>query len=246
VEMVQTKLMFQLGAEPPLHGCGNTLKRFSPMNQTNILSLVRFVGMLNKWKNPKTTSGKKNDDIGTMSPLLRSELRPWLEPIKGVIRWIRAAKYAKRIFKLKCEEYGLRKKKVISLDTPTKWNSTYKLLHDAIAYRDVLTDMYNEYRADGCSITNDHWSLAKIIHDVLEAFDNATNIFSYVYESNIHMVILECLKIIHSIRQTSLDNPDPSVKSVLDIMKDKWYAYFTEFLSIYGITVILDLGVKLQ
>ncbi|KAL2905535.1 putative AC transposase, partial [Bienertia sinuspersici] len=85
-------------------------------------------------------------------------------------------------------QYGLRKK-VIALDTPTRWNSTYKLLHDAIAYRDVLTDMYNESRAtDGQFITNDHWSLAKIVHDVLETFDNATHIFSYVYEPNIHTV----------------------------------------------------------
>ncbi|KAL2902138.1 putative AC9 transposase [Bienertia sinuspersici] len=29
-------------------------------------------------------------------------------------------------------------------------------------------------------------------------------------------------------------------------MKDKWYAYFTEFPPIYGIATILDLGVKLQ
>ncbi|KAL2937407.1 putative AC transposase, partial [Bienertia sinuspersici] len=87
-----------------------------------------------------------------------------------------------------CEEYGLREK-VIALNTPTRWNSTYKLLHDAIAYRDLLTDMYNESQAtDGQFITNDHWSLAKIIHDVLETFDNATHIFSYVYEPNIHMV----------------------------------------------------------
>ncbi|KAL2944480.1 putative AC transposase, partial [Bienertia sinuspersici] len=94
------------------------------------------------------------------------ELRTLLEPIRNVIRWIRAARSAKRIFKQKCEEYGLRKK-VIALDTPTRWNSTYKLLHDAIAYRDILTDMYNESRAtDGQFITKYHWSLAKIAHDV--------------------------------------------------------------------------------
>ncbi|KAL2902124.1 putative AC transposase [Bienertia sinuspersici] len=107
-------------------------------------------------------------------------------------------------------EYGFRKKE-ISLDAPTRWNSTYKLLHDAIAYCDVLTDMYNESRTDGRFITNDHWSLAKIIHDVLEFFDHATNIFSYVYEPNIHMVILECIKIVHSIKETSKANPDVTV-----------------------------------
>ncbi|KAL2940352.1 putative AC transposase [Bienertia sinuspersici] len=142
--------------------------------------------------------------------------------------------------------YGLRKK-VITLDTPTRWNSTYKLLHDAIAYRDILTDMYNESRAtDGQFITNDHWSLAKIVHDVLETFDNATHIFSYVYEPNIHMVILECIKIICTIKQTSLANPGAAVKRVLDNMKVKWCAYFTEFPPIYAIAAILDPEVKLE
>ncbi|KAL2898285.1 putative AC transposase [Bienertia sinuspersici] len=116
-------------------------------------------------------------------------------------------------------EYGLRKK-VIALDTPTRWNSTYKLLHDAIAYRDVLTNMYNESRGmDGQFITNDHWSLAKIVHNVLETFDNATHIFSYVYKSNIHMVILECIKDICTIKQTSLANLGAVIKRLLDNMK---------------------------
>ncbi|KAL2898194.1 putative AC transposase [Bienertia sinuspersici] len=118
-----------------------------------------------------------------------------------------------------CEDYGLWKK-VISLDTPTRWNSTYKLLLDAITYHDVLIDMYNESWTDGWFITNGHWSLVKIIHDVLETFDNATNILSYVYEPNIEMVILECIKIVQSIQKTSEANPDSSVKNVLDRMKE--------------------------
>ncbi|KAL2935455.1 Zinc finger BED domain-containing protein RICESLEEPER 1 [Bienertia sinuspersici] len=47
------------------------------------------------------------------------EIRTLLEPIRGVIRWIRAARSAKRIFNHKCDEYGLRKK-LITLDTPTR------------------------------------------------------------------------------------------------------------------------------
>ncbi|KAL2936406.1 Zinc finger BED domain-containing protein RICESLEEPER 2, partial [Bienertia sinuspersici] len=144
-----------------------------------------------------------------------------------------------------CEEYDFRKK-LISLETPPRWYSTYKLLHDVIAYRDVLTDLFNESRTNGRFITSYHWSLAKIVHDILETFDNSNNIFSYVYEPNIHMVILEFIKIIHSIKETSEANPDPSVKTVLDSMKDKWYAYFKKFPSIYSIAAILDPGVKLQ
>ncbi|KAL2895372.1 putative AC transposase [Bienertia sinuspersici] len=91
------------------------------------------------------------------------ELRPLLEPIRGVIKWIRVASYL--------------------LNTPTRWNSTYKLLHDAIVYRDVLSDIYSEFWADGRFITNEYWSLAMIIHDVLETFDNATHIFFLIFMS---------------------------------------------------------------
>ncbi|KAL2941644.1 Ribosome maturation factor RimP [Bienertia sinuspersici] len=224
--MVQAKPMFQLDAKPPLHGCDHTLTWFPQMNRTNIQLLndgtklwpdTLEVGMDwdRKARRGVAATGKLNYTgmLHTCPPqfIIANELpfsfgeshnyqyfnRVALQP-----QYRRSDESAKRIFKLNCEEYGLRKK-VISLDTPTLWNSTYKLLHDAISYRDVLTDMYNEYRTDGRFITNDHWSLAKIIHDVLETIDHATNIFSYVDEPNIHMVILGCTKIVHSIRETS-------------------------------------------
>ncbi|KAL2937071.1 putative AC transposase, partial [Bienertia sinuspersici] len=169
-------------------------------------------------KKPKNYKWQKNDGTSTMSRHLRSEhgLGPEGEEGSSGGGQAQLHGYASD---MPGAEYGLRKK-VIALDTPTRWNSTYKLLHDAIAYRDVLTDMYNESRAtDGQFITNDHWSLAKIVHDVLETFDNATHIFSYVYEPNIHMVILECVKIICTIKQTSLANPGAAVKRLLDNMK---------------------------
>ncbi|KAL2896370.1 putative AC transposase, partial [Bienertia sinuspersici] len=127
------------------------------------------------------------------------ELRPLLEPIRSVIRWIRVG----------------------------------RLLHNAIAYCDVLTEMFNESWTGGNSfITNDHWSLAMIIHDVLQTFDNATHIFSFVYEPNIHMVILECIESVYSIKKTFESNPTAHVKNVLDRMKVKWHNYFKESLGI--------------
>ncbi|KAL2901830.1 putative AC transposase, partial [Bienertia sinuspersici] len=211
-------------------------------------------------KKPKNYKWQKNDGTGTMSRHLRSEhgLGPEGEEGSSGGGQAQLHGYASdmpgagmpfiynRDRMISELEYGLRKK-VIALDTPTRWNSTYKLLHNAVAHRDVLTDMYNESRAtDGQFITNDHWSLAKIVHDVLETFDNATHIFSYVYEPNIHMVILECIKIICTIKQTSLANPGAAVKRLLDNMKVKWCAYFAEFPPIYAIAAILDPGVKLE
>ncbi|KAL2922191.1 AP-3 complex subunit mu-2 [Bienertia sinuspersici] len=105
--------------------------------------------------------------------------------------------------------------------------------------------MYNESRTDGRFITNDHWLLANIIHDILETIDDAIHTFSYVYEPNIHMVILECIKIICTIKETSMAYLDPSVKDLLDNMKVNWCVYFNEYHTLYAIATILDPGVKL-
>ncbi|KAL2904034.1 putative AC transposase [Bienertia sinuspersici] len=64
-----------------------------------------------------------------------------------------------------------------------------------------------------------------INHNVLQAFDNATHIFSY---------------------QNSKANPSAPTKNVLDTIKVKWHSYFNEFPHIYGIVVILDPGVKIN
>ncbi|KAL2893416.1 putative AC9 transposase [Bienertia sinuspersici] len=82
-----------------------------------------------------------------------TQLQPLLELVRSVIIWIRVMRTAKRSFKAKCDEYGLRKN-VINLDTPARWSSTYKLLHDANRYREVLTDLYNESWSGPYSLSN--------------------------------------------------------------------------------------------
>ncbi|KAL2921738.1 Transaldolase, partial [Bienertia sinuspersici] len=220
-------------------------------------------------KKPKSYKWQKNDGTGTMSRHLRSEhglgpegkerssgggqaqLHGYASDMPGAVsvKVLTMNTSIELHYNPNIEEcletlLNAEKSNRLRYPHPMEFN---KLLHDAIAYRDVLTDMYNECRAtDGQFITNDHWSLAKIVHDVLETFDNATHIFSYVYEPNIHTVILECIKIICTIKQTSLANPGVAVKRLLDNMKVKWCAYFTEFPPIYAIAAILDPGVKLE
>ncbi|KAL2942307.1 putative AC9 transposase, partial [Bienertia sinuspersici] len=121
----------------------------------------------------------------------------------------------------------------ISLDNATANTSAMQFLKEDPSIKLVLNGPLMHIRS-------------KIVHDVLETFDNATHIFSYVYEPNIHTVILECIKIICTIKQTSLANPGATVKRLLDNMKVKWCAYFTGFPPIYAIAAILDPGVKLE
>ncbi|KAL2938456.1 putative AC transposase, partial [Bienertia sinuspersici] len=72
-----------------------------------------------------------------------------------------------------------------SLDTPTWWNSTYKLLNDAIRYHDVMIKLYNESRSDSnSSIIYEHWAFAMVIRDFVATFDNGLT-FSLLFMSQI-------------------------------------------------------------
>lgn len=172
-----------------------------------------------------------------------AELQPLLNPIRTVIKWIRITQSVRRKYIAMCKERGLKKRQW-SIDTPTRWNSTFNLLNDAIKYRDILTQLYNETRVDPTELlTESQWTNASFVRDVLNAFDSATHIFSYIYEPNIHLVVIECVKVVHTIEEhMKIDELRP----VLDSMKRKWHTYFSEFPIIYGIAAILDPGVKAE
>ena len=70
--------------------------------------------------------------------------------------------------------------------------------------------------------------------------------FYYVYEPNIHLVILEAIKIVHSISENTKNDEFGAMSNILEGMKAKWCAYFGEFPYINGIVVILDPGLKLD
>ena len=71
-----------------------------------------------------------------------SQITDLLEPIRKIVKYLRLASTFRSIYKKLCEDNGLRPKKW-AIDTPTKWNSIFKLLKDAIKYKVVITDLYN-------------------------------------------------------------------------------------------------------
>ena len=66
-------------------------------------------------------------------------------------------------------------------------------------------------------------------------------VFSYVYEPNVHHVIIECVNIVTTLRE--YENNDYFSAIIYD-MKVKWIEYFTDFPYIYGIACLLDPGVR--
>ena len=90
-------------------------------------------------------------------------------------------------------------------------------------------------------ITDIQWELASSIRDILDCFAHATKVFSYVYEPNVHHVIIECVNNVTTLRE--YENNDYFSAIIFD-MKVKCIEYFTNFSYIYGIACLLDPGVR--
>ncbi|KAH9620283.1 hypothetical protein KSS87_008209 [Heliosperma pusillum] len=169
-------------------------------------------------------------------------LAPLLEPIKTCINWTRNARSMKTQWKTLCDKHGLRNKQW-GTDCATRWNSTYKLIKQALRYKNVLTEFYNSHQRDeDAMIDNSMWTIAANVCNLLKPYYNATNVFSLVYEPNVHLVILECLKIVIAFK--TAENVEPCLIPIVDDMKTKWVKYFTSFPYIYGVASLLDPCVK--
>ena len=68
----------------------------------------------------------------------------------------------------------------LPLDVPTRWNSTYEMLSQAIYYRRAFDRLLylNEGKYDKCAPSNEEWDMAESLCKCLQKFHDATKLFS--------------------------------------------------------------------
>ena len=92
------------------------------------------------------------------------------------------------------------KRKNISLDIPTRWNSTYKLLQNITKYKKVVQlyemQLSNNNIDVDVDVLNDYdWHITDLLRYLFEIFDTSTNIFCSVYYPTSHRVIMQITSI---------------------------------------------------
>ena len=60
---------------------------------------------------------------------------------------------------------------------------------------------------------------SRLVRDILECYAHATNVFSYVYEPNVHHVIIECVSIVTTLREYEKNR---HFSNIIFDMKVKW------------------------
>ncbi|KAL2934524.1 putative AC9 transposase [Bienertia sinuspersici] len=114
------------------------------------------------------------------------------------INWCKNFHFLDNIFSLSLDNATAKTKVIVLLEE----DPTLSLLLNGLLFHirccahilnlSVQKELYNESYWDTNSlINNKRWVFAMVTRDVLTIFDNAINIFSFVYEPNIHQVILD-------------------------------------------------------
>ncbi|KAG8371566.1 hypothetical protein BUALT_Bualt13G0101300 [Buddleja alternifolia] len=107
-----------------------------------------------------------------------SPIRGLIEKIRETVRYLNKSPSATQKFDTALRHCNLEGKRKVAMDVPNRWNSTYLLLETALPLKEAFCRLQ---RIDGhyqFSPSESEWEVAKIVHDCLKYFYEATHHFS--------------------------------------------------------------------
>ena len=117
----------------------------------------------------------------------------YIDKVRSAIAWINGSNSRIREFKQYCKAEGLKPRK-FGLDMPVRWNSTYLMLKNTIAYKNAITVFYN-LKMGYTELTELDWYIVEKFIQFLETFYDATVLLSGVYYPTAPLVILTLTEI---------------------------------------------------
>ena len=181
--------------------------------------------------------------------------QPAISKIRTAVRFVRSSPQRLSKFKECVEFAGITSKKLLCLDVPTRWNSTYLMLESAEKYQvafdklDFEDTSYVEYFGDGSSPPNcDDWDSARAFMKFLKIFYDATKVFSASTHVTIHSAFHQ-LSTIHNELKLSILDSDPIMSAMGRDMKLKYDKYWGNIMNMNELIyfgVILDPCYKMR
>ncbi|XP_019450681.1 PREDICTED: zinc finger BED domain-containing protein RICESLEEPER 2-like [Lupinus angustifolius] len=174
------------------------------------------------------------------------DLHDSISKIRSAVRYVRASPSRLDRFKIYIKETRMQDVRYVQLDVPTRWNSTYTMLENAIKFQKGfkrLGERDNDFASmQGGVPKNDDWNNAKYITKFLKIFYDITTKMSgstYVTSSlyfNERCVIMMTL-------EKWIGNPDALLGTMAIKMKAKYNKYWGDIKKMnvmIFIVVILD------
>lgn len=130
-----------------------------------------------------------------------------------------------------------------SKDVGTRWNSTYKLLCEAVRYKVLLQEFASIHVPWSILDDENVWETCAHICNVLKTFNDATNTMSCVYTPTSHRFLEIAVNVSEAF--VKCFNIPCLLECMLD-MKEKWLKYYKNIPMIYLVTAVFDPRLKLD
>jgi len=99
-----------------------------------------------------------------------------IKKLRELLKYIDSSPSRIQEFNTLANGMGLASKAGIYIDIPNRWNSTYKMLREAKAYKDTLNAYANRNFEE--SLNEDEWKKAEALCEFLKAFEELTLVVS--------------------------------------------------------------------
>ncbi|XP_038981360.1 zinc finger BED domain-containing protein RICESLEEPER 2-like isoform X1 [Phoenix dactylifera] len=178
--------------------------------------------------------------------ILNLIVKDGLKVVEGAIHRIReAVKYIKssqgrlELFMGIVKQFKMNGKKRICIDVPTRWNSTYLMLNDAIEFKDVFMRLVARDPNFDNAPTEEDWSQGIIICNFLKVFHLITEVFSQTKNPTANLYFYEIWRINMLLIEESRSSNAVVMMMALK-MQEKFDKYWKECSHILAVGVVLD------
>lgn len=168
-------------------------------------------------------------------------LQSVVEPIRFVLRALWRSKQLRQQWSAYCRSHQARPKQ-FPKDVCTRWNSTYKMIYDSIAYKDLLSGFATQ-NIEGSNIFGDVWTQARDVVEVFKVFYDATRTFSHVYMPTSNLFCFIAMNVAIAL-QDGINVP--SISDAILEMRRKWVAYYKVIPDLFLVACCFDPRYKLN
>ncbi|XP_015582678.1 zinc finger BED domain-containing protein RICESLEEPER 1-like [Ricinus communis] len=172
-------------------------------------------------------------------------LREVTQKIRASVRHVKSSQVTQGKFTEISQQLGITSQKILVLDSPIQWNSTYLMLETALEYRGSFSLLQEHDPAYTTALTDTEWEWTSSITSYLKLFVEITNVFSgnkcptanmYFPEiCDVHIQLIEWCK-----------SSDNFLSSIASQMKAKFDKYWIKCSLALAVAAILDPRFKMK
>lgn len=144
-----------------------------------------------------------------------------------------------------CRSLALQIGEGLSLDVSTRWNSTYKMLRTAIAYKEAIQTFADADLNYKWESTVEEWELFVTIEPILASLAKVTTALSASSYPTANLFYPHIVDVKIALR-TAMDSNNPKLKQMGTAMMDKFNKYWEEKNNVMVIATILDPRYKMR